>query len=548
MKRIILAAFCLLCISVKAQTNYPTGISNCVARWNFTSAASISSVPDVSGNNNNAIPYNLTTANGFRNASNKAMQFNGTNSYARVTDNTTLRPQKISMLALVNLDTFYTGICQNIEVVGKGTSTFISGKYGIDISDNIYDNNDCFSYDPNHMQLIPALHGASYPIPAGNYISLHKWYLFLVTYDSATVNEYQILMDTNNYISNVLPVVSAVINIPLDTNTDDVTIGRMDNSQYPYWLNGKLDEVALFSKALNNSEVQDVYDYLWGKVVINKPFADTTVCAGGVINVPYSVSDNFPTNNLFMVQLSSATGSFSNPVVVGTLASNISGNIVCTIPPNIPPGNGYRVRIVPSNPLLTSRDNGKNIQVAAPGTAGVLISASPSNIVTGQPITFTAFVNNGGTTTTYNWKKNGLSIPGATSNPYITSSIYGNDTVSVVIHSNASCISPDSAESNKITMIATSIDHVFALIPDLVVYPNPSNGDFSIKGNLLKNADLWVEILNSLGQTIATEKMNLRKGMFEKAIFIGTEFPAGLYLIQVSDGNQSKAIPVIVHR
>jgi len=97
-------------------------------------------------------------------------------------------------------------------------------------------------------------------------------------------------------------------------------------------------------------------------------------------------------------------------------------------------------------------------------------------------------------------------------------------------------------------MIATSIDHVFALIPDLVVYPNPSNGDFSIKGNLLKNADLWVEILNSLGQTIATEKMNLRKGMFEKAIFIGTEFPAGLYLIQVSDGNQSKAIPVIVHR
>ena len=74
----------------------------------------------------------------------------------------------------------------------------------------------------------------------------------------------------------------------------------------------------------------------------------------------------------------------------------------------------------------------------------------------------------------------------------------------------------------------------FELDKNILVYPNPANSDISVKfKNLMENGTL--KIISLTGQTV-----------FEKQHFSGTDFSfdvsylsAGLYLIQVSDGNNS---------
>jgi len=88
----------------------------------------------------------------------------------------------------------------------------------------------------------------------------------------------------------------------------------------------------------------------------------TTICSGSPVNVPYTAFDIFP-GNTFTAQLSDASGSFTLPVIIGTVVSNISGTISSLIPSNTPSGNGYRIRVISSSPALIGVDNGSNITI-----------------------------------------------------------------------------------------------------------------------------------------------------------------------------------------
>ncbi len=110
---------------------------------------------------------------------------------------------------------------------------------------------------------------------------------------------------------------------------------------------------------------------------INQPFVDTLICQGGTLNVNFTTNFDFQLANIFSVELSDATGSFVLPVTIGTLASNTSGTISCTIPSGTPLGSNYRIRIVASDPSYTSPDNYYPITVKA--------SLSPASIITTNP-------------------------------------------------------------------------------------------------------------------------------------------------------------------
>jgi hypothetical protein len=66
---------------------------------------------------------------------------------------------------------------------------------------------------------------------------------------------------------------------------------------------------------------------------------------------------------VFTAQLSNASGSFSNPVAIGTLNSAAAGSIPVTIPAGTMPGNGYRIRVVSSSPAVIGTPNSSNITV-----------------------------------------------------------------------------------------------------------------------------------------------------------------------------------------
>ena len=87
-------------------------------------------------------------------------------------------------------------------------------------------------------------------------------------------------------------------------------------------------------------------------------------------------------------------------------------------------------------------------------TPSVSISSNAaSNIFcTGQSVTFTANPVNGGSSPSYQWKKNGSNI-GSNSATCAYSSLNNNDVITVVMTSNLPCVSTATATSNSLTMI-----------------------------------------------------------------------------------------------
>ena len=85
---------------------------------------------------------------------------------------------------------------------------------------------------------------------------------------------------------------------------------------------------------------------------------------GAVVNVPYTYGGTFNAGNVLTAELSSSTGSFASPVSIGTLSTTTStGTISSIIPAGTLSGSGYRIRVVSSDPVAMSNNNGANLIV-----------------------------------------------------------------------------------------------------------------------------------------------------------------------------------------
>jgi len=141
---------------------------------------------------------------------------------------------------------------------------------------------------------------------------------------------------------------------------------------------------------------------------IDQPFTDTIACSDDQMYLRFTVGNSnfFQPGNVFTAQLSNANGSFTSPVNVGSLTSTTSGQIPFAFPLNTPGGNGYRIRIVSSNPQVVSQDDGVNISCYAtpsgyvtssyhPGAVYILKTVFYSDTVcAGSSVTYTANIAN----------------------------------------------------------------------------------------------------------------------------------------------------------
>jgi len=84
----------------------------------------------------------------------------------------------------------------------------------------------------------------------------------------------------------------------------------------------------------------------------------TTVCSGDTLKIAYKVTPlGFASGNTFTVQLSNSSGSFANPVNIGSINSVSDDTLVCIIPSNTLTGNGYKIRIKSAFPVSYSGDS-----------------------------------------------------------------------------------------------------------------------------------------------------------------------------------------------
>ena len=118
----------------------------------------------------------------------------------------------------------------------------------------------------------------------------------------------------------------------------------------------------------------------------------------------------------------------------------------------------------------TATSNSITIAITTSVTPAVSIAAAPgSTICSGTSVTFTATPTNGGTTPSYQWKLNGGNV-GTNSATYTNAALANNDAVSVVMTSNAGCLSVATATSNTVTMTVSS-----SVAPAVAIAANPGN-------------------------------------------------------------------------
>ena len=136
--------------------------------------------------------------------------------------------------------------------------------------------------------------------------------------------------------------------------------------------------------SLDDIRVRGVYEQPGTGGVLAQPGVYTCplpspVCPGSQMTVNFtgivSGGNIFGAFDAFTVQLSDANGSFASPTVLGVTDapgfggnpedSTYAGQLICTIPPGMNPGTGYRIRVVSNNPNTNNNfpDNGADIVI-----------------------------------------------------------------------------------------------------------------------------------------------------------------------------------------
>jgi hypothetical protein len=210
-----------------------------VAWYNFKGG----NLNDSSGKNNHIVFNNaVKTADRFGKADG-AYLFNGTSSYMSVTNSTSINPATaITLAVFVKVNGFYTGTCHGNAILTKGFgSDYSDGYYGLGITDH-----NCTGPIDVTKQKFTAAYGnngngdAPFCRTDTVFAQPGKWYCYVFTHENG---------NSKLYINGELKD-SRQATLTFNANPANLFIGKLDNSQYPYWFNGVIDDIRIYNKAL----------------------------------------------------------------------------------------------------------------------------------------------------------------------------------------------------------------------------------------------------------------------------------------------------------
>ena len=232
--------FCFLFLSecCTAQVNLDKGLQ---AYYPFNGNAN-----DASGNNNNPVFNNTTiTADRFGNP-NSAYHFNGVYQYMRIPNKPSLNfGKEITLSVWVRPTGFYYDICHASQIISKGGGNYNPGNYALRFDDALYtlgggcDGGVCDSIHQNFRGT-----GTVLKPYGGDFIKKNQWYHVLYTNDGRTARLY---VDCQLKYEVSFPETF--------TNDEDLFLGKSDDDIFPFWLNGDLDEIRIYNRALNDKEI-----------------------------------------------------------------------------------------------------------------------------------------------------------------------------------------------------------------------------------------------------------------------------------------------------
>jgi len=189
-------------------------------------------------------------------------------------------------------------------------------------------------------------------------------------------------------------------------------------------------------------------------------------------------------------------------------------------------GGSYKVTV-------TNTVNGCSKTIA---TATVLTTnPQPSATITPQgPTTFCAggsvlLEGNSGTGYTYQWKKGGNDITGATNKNY-TATIAG--TYKIKVTNSYGCSKLSTGVTVTVPCKLSESESAF----DVKVYPNPSSGDFIFETENESTEKISVSVYDMVGKLLESGEMNNGRFILHSRLLSGSQLTPGVYAATITDG------------
>lgn len=218
----------------------------------------------------------------------------------------------------------------------------------------------------------------------------------------------------------------------------------------------------------------------------------------------------------------------SNPVATVTASGPLSfcdgGSVI------LDAGPGY------GSYLWSNGQTTQSISVGVSGTYTVTVTSNSGcggnqastpivvNVYPGIFATITAIGNelHSSPALTYQWYFNGNPIPGATNQTY-TATESGNYMVFVTDANGCSAYS-------SIVEFSVGIDDIYT--QNLILFPNPGSGLFTVRGEFNQNVDIFLSVTNMLGQQLMSDEIIRNTATINRTVDID-QFANGVYFVRV---------------
>jgi glucose/arabinose dehydrogenase len=311
-------------------------------------------------------------------------------------------------------------------------------------------------------------------------------------------------------------------------------IGEDLSSPYSFtWMNVPTGTYALKAVVIDNANLTASSAVIQVTVAscptpVITPLGPTTMCSGSV-----TLTTGTQQGNIYQWKK-------DGTAISGATASSYTASVT----------GDYQVKVINGSCVGWSAPVHVKIQsgLSASITPGGSTSICPNGSVTLYANTCSGY--------TYQWKKDGNNITGATNSTY-TATTAGSYQVKVTQNASSSwsalvnvqvvaCRVIDSTEVQSTTGISPVDSASFVL----KVFPNPNSGRFTIAINMAEvpREKIRVMLVNMVGQQVYTNEFMPRDNFISETVELSETLPTGVYTLQVVIGSKVENTSVVLSR